>query len=125
MIREILFRGKRIDNGEWVYGFYVIDPGGNHRIYYKPFYDSSNNTYHYVIPETVGQFAGLVDKHRNKIFEGDKVIHDIHSLHLDISDWEKINGEVKLIDGLWCVEYTKYPLYSFENEITGNIHDND
>lgn len=55
-MREILFRGKRIDNGEWVYGYLQQE-------------DKIN--LYYVKKETIGQFTGLLDKNGNKIFEGD------------------------------------------------------
>lgn len=52
---EIKFRGQRIDNNEWVYGYYVKDTKGQHRIYWQPFDDASSNTYHFVKDGSVGQ----------------------------------------------------------------------
>jgi uncharacterized phage protein (TIGR01671 family) len=71
-MRDIRFRGKRIDNGEWVYGNYVNDNQGH-------FITLPLETAHRLVrvnPATVGQFTGLHDKNGKEIYEGDVVRHD-------------------------------------------------
>lgn len=75
-MREILFRGKRTDNGEWVHGQYAYllnartedgEPIKHMIVDGTPFGQT-------VDPSTVGQYTGLTDKNGKKIFEGDIVV---------------------------------------------------
>ena len=143
-MREILFRGKRTDNGEWAYGYYAHRPTAvcigesNPSCIYVPACDPDDNSeFIEVLPETVGQYTGLTDKNGRKIFEGD--IIRLTDKHNEI-EWTAVvvfgnpNGEynwgwqLKAIgefDGnkdilLW-VDMEESGAYC---EIIGNIYDN-
>ncbi len=118
MTREILFRGKRADNGEWVEGFPYITHDGEHQIRYYDSESNIENCSHTVISDTLGRFTGLEDKLGTKIFEGD-VIDDLGVEYIAVfdSDYAQFRGK---FDG-WNAEISHI---ASRCEVIGNIYDN-
>ena len=134
-MREILFRGKRTDNGEWIYGDLMQN------VDCIKIREQEKDVKHIaksfeIDPETIGQFTGLTDKNGKKIWEGDivKATVSYNNAFQDRVDVKTNIYEVKyhekycyfylarkqnnlLFDGNWSY-------YLKEIEVIGNIHDN-
>lgn len=119
-MREIKFRGKRLDNGEWLYGSLVI-LNGRYFIF-----DYANE----VDPTTVGEFTGLKDKNGKEIYEGDVIRSPLsedktrpHRIFYHTGNAAFMGA---LIDRkeLCYLRLDQDWIYKFGKEVIGNIHDN-
>ena len=135
-MREIKFRGKRKDNGEWVFGDYSRYSKEASII----MVDLLEEEDYWVSNETVGQFTGLHDKNGVEIYEGDvvRIEHDItetQSLgsieNKDLSVWEEVvetfevEDVVVFVNGSFDVQEWAVGIFMpYEIEVIGNIHDN-
>lgn len=140
MMREILFRGKRVSDGEWAEGFYIrADHHWHNRGIHKDWIAlgaSANGGWfalhkkYAVQNETVGQFTGLVDKNGRKIFDGDIVQFHLFRGEPDYVGEVVYDSSICLYmlvgvghDGFpFAVQVSSRDKETFE--VIGNIHDN-
>ena len=129
-----LYRGKRIDNGEWAKGFYVRlhDSKGHesHRVYSGYAETDCGDYYpdwHEVIPETIGEYSGLSDKNGKngkRIFEGDIVkVKYGYCGNLKIPTNVRVEA-VEYSPKFCCYEFYRWSGDIYEVEVIGNIHNN-
>ena len=147
-MREYLFRGKRVDNDEWVEGYYVkaqkLD--GSNKYEYFIIEEAATGQSHLVIPKTVGEFTGIYDISKKKIFENDIVrtqpfTDRPHSSkakskqHIGVVEYCKpeLRGDhfkQTIYDAKWRVKVKDYGKYVCSNwsdffncEVIGNVFD--
>lgn len=113
-MKEILYRGKRVDNGEWTEGYFFKSWN---KVFLLWGMTGDCPNMEEVIPETVGQFTGLTDKNGKKIFEGD-IVESPNGTQGFI-EWQ--NAEcaflVNIGDDWQTMDDCPY-------EVVGNIYDN-
>lgn len=135
-MREILFRGKSLHDGEWLYGAYYKqeeyygDPCDYHYIISsKDELEDNMMLFESVIPETVGQYTGLTDKNGKRVFEGDIVSTDIARPYLIVEFRDGCfmfncnDGGEDYYDIMLPICKEPHNKYEY-GEVIGNIHDN-
>jgi uncharacterized phage protein (TIGR01671 family) len=129
---EIKFRGQRIDNNEWVFGYYVFNPHFNRSEIIS--FDSERSYAYEIIPETLSQFICVKDKYGKEIYKGDLLkrtekidgnwVDTIYERFEVISSSSFYSFEYQPIDGRQYKQYTKRPFGGEEIEIIGNVYQN-
>lgn len=115
MEREILFRGKQLNTGEWFFGN-LFDKDKSGRTHISTISRGCLN----IDPETVGQFTGMTDKKGKKLFEGDVYsMGEKNILYVVIFDKSQFIGKQVGNRSLAGLEYWKSDI-----EIVGNVYDN-
>lgn len=127
-MREILFRGKRVDIGECAYGSLIIETNPFDKdMVMTHIYD---NFYNEIIVDrrTIGQYTGLKDLHGTRIFEGDIVrFIDIdfdgsERKAVGVIAWNRKAANFDIVKGTYRLDF-HYPVFE-EIEVIGNVYDN-
>lgn len=130
-MRPIKFRGKRVDNGEWIYG-YLLVVDRCYQIHWQN--EDGAPWWADVDPATVGQFIGMLDRTGREVYEGDVVFWIVTDMRghgrgeQGVIFWDKhtmswaIERDKPCVDGRPCI--ISRPFDKKHIEVVGNIHDN-
>lgn len=123
MNREIIFKARRKDNGEWVEGYYQkrfdLDGSEQHLIFWSKSYTVWE--YAEINPDTICQYTGLTDKNGKRIWEND-IIELPGEDGYFVCEWQEDTARFVLNGEGLTVDFDNY--WSYEVEVIGNIFDN-
>lgn len=132
MMREILFRGKRLDNGEWITGHLLRYGDGRARIVpnntdifcFEKDESIIQTVAHRVDPKTVGQYTGFVDENGRKIFDGDILSVYNSKAFLFVVEWNGNQYVLKCTSNGVSDNILNVIESPEDVEVVGNIYDN-
>jgi uncharacterized phage protein (TIGR01671 family) len=139
-MKEIKFRGKRIDNGEWAYGFYgnglvnVIDNKETYRHFIMVWDINGYFTDYEIDPKTVGQYTGMFDNKGDEVYEGDILgtsntnetydVWDIPDFGYTVVEWDQKYTCYQGSKWMWDTDNSQSVYDMKFVEVIGNIYEN-
>lgn len=128
-MRENLFRGKKIESGEWVEGYLIKQDNPEYHCYIVVSFKAEQDNRHTdilecdifeVVPETIGQYTGCCDKNGKKIFEGDILKFRPGTYYPVVYDMD-----YGAFGSCYFSDFDFLHKYDFKKiEVVGNIYDN-
>ncbi len=134
MNREILFKAKKVDGGEWIEG-YIVKKHGTYFLYDINESDTCRQNNYLIDEDTICQYTGLTDKNGNRIWEGDIIKYHFGEVYAPVKfgEYQSCFDSTSTCDVGFYVDWDKnhdfrkdlgYWIKMVDAEVVGNIFDN-